>query len=70
MKVAIDEDELIMTDTIHRGMCTIGLAYRLFHDSHFAIDRDVYDRILLTGLHQGMGFPAAVAGEWYITKLI
>ena len=43
MNVAVDEDEWIMIDTIHRGMFTIGIVYRLFHYSHFAIDRDVYD---------------------------
>lgn len=69
MNVAVDEDEWIMIDTIHRGMFTIGIVYRLFHNSHFAIDRDVYDRILLTGLHQVMGL-AVVAGDWCIMKLI
>ena len=70
MNVAVDEDEWIMIDTIHSRMCTIGLVYRLFHNSHFAIDRDVYERILLTGLHQVMGLTAVVTGDWCITKLI
>ena len=63
MNIAVDEDEGIMIDTVLRGMCTIGLAHRLFHDSHFAIDRDVYERMLLTGLHLVMGLNAVVGGD-------
>lgn len=72
MNVAVDEDEWIMIDTIRLGICTIGIVYRLFHYSHFAIDRDVYDcvHVLRTGFHQVMGLTAVVAGDWCITKLI
>lgn len=72
MNVAADEHEWIMIGTIRRGMCTIGIVFRLFNYSHFAIDRDVYGcvHVLRTGFHQVMELTDMVAGDWCITKLI
>ena len=65
MNVAVDEDEWIVIYNIRRGMCTIGIVYRLFYYSHFAIDRDVYDcvHVLRTGFHQVMELTDMIAGD-------